>query len=474
MSHALHSLMQSVRQNWSGLASRQKATVSIIVAILLGVGFWLVQNQNVERCALLAGRPLRPDESQKIQLALGQAGLNDFSVDNNTIMVPRPELSKYVKALIAGDAVPSDISADEGRPPEFNIFMTRQHQESMLRYHKKQDLSRTLGKLPFVDRVSVDLDSSPANGNMAVLRISCVVAIAPTNKQPLTDDQIHTVRRIAAGSVSTLRYEDVVVADLASGFAPAEDSSPSDADQRALLSINRLRINRELENSIAQALSEFPGVVVEVSDRDPVLSIGCSESVDNVTAKQVELPRAMIGSNGQMSVPIQQVRETPTTAKATTSGKRVRIVVPESNLLDDKTGLAKNIRFNFEESKRQIRGRAESILADHQISAPSEFEVVLDAKSAVGSPSWAASPLFNQLQGRFPGATIAAASGCLLCVILMLSSRRKPNKRKRSRSSEIVPAETQSVEIRDSIDRLIQKDPATVAQVLQEWIRKAG
>lgn len=56
----------------------------------------------------------------------------------------------------------------------------------------------------------------------------------------------------------------------------------------------------------------------------------------------------------------------------------------------------------------------------------------------------------------------------------MMSSRRKTQKRKRSRTQEIAPEETQSVEIRESIDRLIQKDPATVAQVLQDWIRKAG
>ncbi|MEQ1906004.1 MAG: hypothetical protein ABL888_17575 [Pirellulaceae bacterium] len=474
MPNPLNSLLHSVRQYWSSLASRQKATVAVLFAILLGVGFWLIQSQNVERCPLLAGRALRADESQKIQLALGQAGLSDFSVVDGTILVPRGALSKYVKALIAGNAVPADILADENRPPELNIFMTRQQQESMLRHLKKQDLSATLRKLPFVERVSVDLDASPTSGNLAAAKTSLVVAISPANQKPLSPDQIHTVRRISVGSVATLAYEDVVVVDLASGFAPVENASQTDANQRALISIERLRLNRELEDSITKALTEFSGVVVEVSDRDPIPSIGGTEVVENLTEKKGLLPKAIIGSNGQMSVPTQQVRATPLPAPAKDSGKRIRITVPEISLSDDKTELPQNARFNFEESKRQIRSRAESILAEHRLTAPAEFEVVLDAKAAVDSAQWAANPLLNQFQGRYPGAAIAAASGCLLCVILMMSSRRKTQKRKRSRTQEIAPEETQSVEIRESIDRLIQKDPATVAQVLQDWIRKAG
>jgi flagellar biosynthesis/type III secretory pathway M-ring protein FliF/YscJ len=468
----LQTRTQTLGRIWDQCSTRQRLLVMSIAALSIASGGWYLMNNQRELRPLLAGRNLRPDESQRIQIALGQAGLGDFTIKDDTIYVPSHLLATYLKAVAKGDAIPEDILHSENRPPELSFLMTRQQQDAMLLYRKKQELTSLIRKLPFVEQAWVEVDVNSGQTAFQKRQTSCVVSVQPQQHSPLSREQIHSIRRMATGAIAGLDAEQVVVVDMQSGLALTNEPNQSEDQARVNAIAQVLRENHELELAISERLTQFREISVSVSNLRLEIP---ANSTDAESPRGMVLPQALVGTTGR-AMTVNSSGNAPRRASES-SAKRVRIEIPESSLKKSVTdGRNKSVRFDFEETKREVKKMVESIMVNRQLDPnEAQVEILLSAHPSPQSAQGSVSDLLGSVQGRYPGAAIATVSGLLLCLILVLSTRRKPQRKSRNdRVASDDGAAHPDQEVRESIDRLIQNDPAAVAQVLQEWIRKAS
>lgn len=460
------------RQIWEQCSMRQRMLIGFLVAVLVAVGGWWILHARAELRPLLAGRALRPDESQRMQMALGQAGLNDFVVTDDSILVPRQALDKYLKAIAKAGAIPEDLTFNGNDAPELNLLMTRQQQEAVLLHRKKKELNGLIRKLPFVEQAWVEIDTTSGTTAFQRPRMTCVVSIQPQAGAPLSREQIHSVRRIATGAVAGLEADQVVVVDMQAGLALSHDSKSSDEQAQIDLIAQQLRDDRELERAITEDLhADYGEVSVAVSSRGWNRASAERPASSQTTAM---LPQAIVGTSGRA----QATSSSSDSQVANLAWQRkIRVEIPAA-ALPQRAVQGKGSRSataDLTEFKSDVKKRVTTFMASRNPAlSGAEIEVDILSPTAVER---GANPLgwLHSLQGRYPGAAIAAGSGILLGLFLLLSTRRKPAHRAASGTVQPSPATASTDEsVRQSIDRLIQNDPAVVAQVLQDWIRKAS
>ncbi len=460
------------RKFWEQCSTPQRMLIWFLVAVLVAVGGWWILHSRAELRPLLAGRALRPDELQRMQMALGQAGLNEFVVTDDSILVPRQSLDKYLKAIAKAGAIPEDLACNGNDTPELNLLMTRQQQEAVLLHRKKKELSGLIRKLPFVEQAWVEIDTTSGATAFQRPRMTCVVSIQPQAHTLLSREQIHSVRRIATGAVAGLEADQVVVVDMQAGLALSHDGKSSVEQAEIDLIAQQLRDDRELEQAITEDLrADYGAVAVAVSSRGWDRASAERPAGFQVTAM---LPQGIVGTSGRA---LATSSSSESQVANLTWKRKIRVEIPAASLpqraVQGKG--SRSVTTNLAEFKSDLKKRVLAFMASRNPALPgAEIDVEVlpptNGEHGVNPLGWV-----QTLQGRYPGAVIAAGSGILLCLFLLLSTRRKPAHRATSAAAQPGPASAPTDEsVRQSIDRLIQNDPAVVAQVLQDWIRKAS
>ncbi len=265
---------------WSHLATRWyqmksgSARWTIVVAIALLVGVLLISQRNIwssARIQLLNGRQLTLEEMGAMQVAFGRAGLNDYEIEGNQVVIPRSERAGYLKALADHGAIPPDLAstAESGNGLEFLQTRTQQRQRMLDR--KKQSIRDMVQQMSFVQKAIVDYDEARGATPFDDLQRTAIVTIKPVGSRILEFAEIKAIRDTVRGAVAGLLSNDVTVIDINANrsWVGVADSESGDSHPHAA---RRAQEERQYENKIRSALSAYPGIRVNVEVAvDPVL-----------------------------------------------------------------------------------------------------------------------------------------------------------------------------------------------------------
>jgi hypothetical protein len=513
------------------LANTRFRAFTIAVLVLAALAILQVNNlkKNSPMCELLNNCALRNEDMQRIQIALGQAGLTNFRIEENKIMVPVAERGAYLQAVADNNAVPADLREDEEPTPSVNPFLSRSQQLSIERFDKKRQIRDMVIRLPFVDQAWLEMDQSNSRSAFQRSRHTAVVSIRPTAELNLTDQHVDTVKRMIGGAVAGLDPNNIVVIDLSAGFAH-QDTDEYNVNQTAHIKRMEIEQKRVYENRIREALEAYPGVEFRVNvevepieeplvaqTTTPVPTVIVEQEFDVVQAS-AESDIYQAGANGFASIedlnsesepqvriaslnlePVKPIASLPGSRRParTTFQKNVSVSIDVPQALvhelfgpatanreklgsnsQYKAALAQDARNKFDQLKIELIQKVRPLITEPSQQGQSPVVVTMIRSPEPPAPAWV---LWLQ---KFASENWPSLAVLLIGITLLsLVTRKDPPVTHQSETNGAsdqdilafesnIPPEDINQEVR--LSKLIEKDPDAAAKVIESWIRDAG
>ena len=488
------------------------------VAIVGLVGFqaeWF-KPQTPPMCELISKCHLRHGDLQRIQVALGESGLSEFTIEGQQLLVPQHRHAEYLKAVSEHNALPMDLRDDQ--PDSIsNPLLSRSQQQALKWQQKKRQLREMILRLPFVQQAWLEIDRAASSSPFQPARQSAVISIKPVGDQPLDIQHVNTLRRMISGAVADLQADQIEVIDLGEGFAYDRAHGPaSTTTTRSVMGSSRQRQVKEkqLEDQIRSALSRFAGVDVKVN------LTSCPQPINPVVAPAATSepqPKPLLaGSNGVASIydatPVTsaQVAESDNTSATQVSYSRavsaaeqavdaesvcrvaVQVEVPESALKNVAMSLMllrpgtqsgprdlDPVEQKFGMIRPQIEREVASVLPSQwlEVSGSSPVEVTLHRSASAQDASQQAK-LSELFQKYWPSVAALFVGIALLTLVVRKSTA---GQRDGMSDLEILSLAQHRNEgsdaaknAKENINRMFRDDPDGAAAAIEGWIKKAG
>ena len=144
---------QNLITRWFSKSSVRLLTLASVIVAILAVLHVSQQQVSAPMQELLQGYNLKTRDLQRMQIAFGQAGLNEFKVKDGVVWVPQAKHSSYLAAVAEHDAIPAElkvadnaITSDAGNP-----FESRSQKEDRKHLRRKKQIQEMVTRLPFVE-----------------------------------------------------------------------------------------------------------------------------------------------------------------------------------------------------------------------------------------------------------------------------------------------------------------------------------
>ena len=253
-------MLQQLKQLFQGQRYRGLALATIVLAILAITQVNHLQPP-VSTCELFSGS-LKGSDVERIQLALGSAGLNDFRVKNGKILVPRANRAEYLQAVSTHNAVPSRLREQVADTDSISMFMTHSQQKLVAAEKKKKQVREMVARLPFVEQVWFEMDVDDTGNAFESAQRTAVISIEPAENVTLDATQIDTVKRMIQGAVAGMKADQIQVIDIQSGYAHSAGRSVNQT--ASIQGLPALEQQNYFENRIRRSLVGMDGVDVNV------------------------------------------------------------------------------------------------------------------------------------------------------------------------------------------------------------------
>jgi flagellar M-ring protein FliF len=305
------------------ISDRRNKSIVIAAMVLMTLVILQVGKSRSHRtmCALFPNYQLRATELQRIQIALGKAGMREYEVNDFQLLVPQEQHAQYLQAIADHGAEPVEFQEKSPSAALTNPFLSYSQQLAIQRESRNRKLQERLMLLPFVEQAWFEMDESSTRQAFHQTEKSAVVTIRPKAQQPMLEQQLYTVRQIVGCAVSGLCDDRIVIVDLETGFAHQGSTINNDWEHK--LSAQRIAYSRQhqLEQRLRERLQHFNdlriSVVIEPApeqgeqtassavDQNRIAPTGAishpplSEKIVSVDCQEESL---LIGANGQMSL----------------------------------------------------------------------------------------------------------------------------------------------------------------------------
>jgi len=243
-----------------------RLTTGLLLAVLV-VSFVYIFRQNVEGGGeyLFGARTLSEPEIARMEGAFAEAGLDKGRREGYRIRVPAGQASKYMSALVSGDAMPeTSATAYEKMFNARSLLESRPVTEWRERIATQQSLERVIRNLSGIESATVQIQVRDKGGFPRSKLRTAVATVKADGTKHLDRDLINTIRDIVAGTTGTER-EHVTVADSNAtlSYRGSGPNGMSLADEDPYAARVRMYENHT-KQSIERILTTYPGVLVEV------------------------------------------------------------------------------------------------------------------------------------------------------------------------------------------------------------------
>ena len=502
------------------LDNRQlKATLIAVLAVSLIVIFQVKNlQQQTPMCELLDGCRLRDIDLHRMQIALSKAGLSEFKIRDQQVLVPQTKHAEYLQAITEHNAIPDELKlSTDDEQPMVNPFLSRTQQLAIDRENKKRQIQRMIVRLPYVDQAWLEMDRPETRSPFSKTNQSAVISIRPDLQSVLEIQHIDTVRQMVAGAISGLQAEQIVVIDLSTGFAHrlGHESSPLNEQIRAQqAAYTRQQV---LEKRVQQALEPYPGlkirVFVETVEQANQLAAETPSNwkaavPDHYRNSQPNQSLELAGANAPVSIAVDTGTAAQSAVDRSAGVLQVNFVepnlpgqfekvtvlidVPYDSLQamygqanDSVSRQIETVEEQFLDLKTKLEQIVQSLVARDAIEQNGASVVVSLIRPPVAENSERAGQLTAFLQTNWPSLSI------LVIALILIGLVTRPHPQPVAYSPVVESDQLRSnhddemgVDGNDSnqrkqemearLSQLIEQNPEATSQVIQSWIKDAA
>lgn len=236
-----------------------------LLLVLLSLVLLLRTSPTPKNVELFGSRILSAREIARLEAAFAKAGLNDWEVMGNRLLVPRAQRFIYLAAANAENSLPADFDSYlEEMLKNSTPFETRELREMRRSFAVQRELAAIIDALEGVERATVKVNEERAGPFSRDVRRSALVAARATSGEFLTAMQVDAIRRTIASGTGT-PAENIVVTDLRGVAHTGEIPRTGPTPYEHLFSAEKKEYEQYYQEKILQSLSMIPGVVVGVN-----------------------------------------------------------------------------------------------------------------------------------------------------------------------------------------------------------------
>ena len=500
---------QNLITRWFSKKSVRLLTLASVIVAILAVLHVSQQQASAPMQELLQGSNLQARDLQRMQIAFGQAGLNEFKIKDGVVWVPQAKHSSYLAAAAEHDAIPAELKvvndamiSDTGNP-----FMSRSQQEYRKHLRRKTQIQEMVIRLPFVEQAFCEMDQAPRQNAFSKTRRSAVLSIRSNPDCQLRVAHVDTIKQMVSAAVGPdLPVESIVVIDLNNGFAHLDDFDQLTQKQRELHQIAANQ-KRFYESRAQELLRDYPGVMVrvDVAVNEVAVEVEPVAIPTYAPVEQVAFPVA--GANGVVSIEIedqpsikQVVNEVETTVQL---DKQLRVLVnvpteavfaalgepivskKKINSRARQASIDQQTRAKFEQFKRTIADRllplfpSESGTGSRLTEQGNSLDFkLIPAVARVNTASNWQTRAQTWLGTNWPSIGVLAIGAVLLTLVFRRSEHFQPAVDGEVDVSDLSVHNENGIQSDpDSevqLTKLIQEDPDSAAKIIETWIRDAA
>ena len=512
------------------LGQRQTRAVvaGLLILCVIAVLQYVSTTNSSSLVALLESKKLKEGDLERMEFAIGAAGINGCKIQNGQLMVPQHCREQCLAAIASSETLPQFLRTESETRMAVNPFLSRSQQKQVQQQEKKRQIRDMVLRLPFVEDAWFEMDVAASGSAFQPARATAVVSVEPPMDVVLDSDQVATLREMIAGAVAGLNAESISVVDVVSGYAHRHGGSNAgfvSVDQRPPFEQETYYRKR-----IQQAVKAFGDIDVQVrvdmvEEGTTLQAVSHVAPVENRSAAAVEKAKetsrerftAVIGTNGSASIHnveppkveprLEPVKQITVAAKPNYSSRvEVSLQVPES--IASRLAIGKDA---FPEDKPNIKQQAVNrlgrqlvdvvrpILPKTSFAQGTPFPISVQFTPQVTIPSPAVptwEDRFKALASKhWPSLAVLLFGLVLLTMmtrgthddveveelmdedIISINQPEQADDRGPEQLPEVAIAQPEDYARRAAEQRLgtlVENDPDSAARVIESWIRKAG
>jgi flagellar M-ring protein FliF len=262
----LNKSLTQISELFRSMTPGARITAGLLLAVVvISVGYLFKQSTAGPDAFLFGGEMLPDSELTRIEAALGDATI-DWQREGNRIRVSAGQQAAALAAISDAGALPRNFNdilekaLDKGGPWE-SAAATRER----LKIAKQQQLTEIVRAHDWVEDAVVIYDEQAPRGLSGVKQVTGSVSVRPMVGEVLDPRRAKKLQNLVAAGVIGLKPEDVVVTNLGEGSGAGSDGGIYPELFEDDYMKNKVAFEMQKRESIANALSDIPGIRVEVN-----------------------------------------------------------------------------------------------------------------------------------------------------------------------------------------------------------------
>lgn len=506
---------QNLITRWFSKNSVRLLTLAAVIVAILAVLHVGQQRSSAPMRELLQGCKLQTRDVQRMQIAFGQAGLNDFKIEDGVVWVPRAQHSSYLAAATEHDAIPVELKvADNGTTSDAgNPFLSRSQQEYRKHLRRKNQIQEMVIRLPFVEQAWCEMDQAARQNAFSTARRSAVLSIRSNPDCQLGVAHVDTIKQMVSGAVADLPVENIVVIDLNNGFAHQDNFDQLTQKQRELHQIAANQ-KRFYESRAQELLRDYPGVKVRVDVAVNEVEVEVAPTVITAIVPVQQAAAPLAGANGVVSIEVETPEQpiaVPVSNEVQTAVQldkqlHVFVDVPTESVYAAfgkpavkskitaqarKTSVDQQTRAKFEQFKRKISDRLLPLFPNEagtssrltELGNSLDFRLVPAVAPVKTATNWQARAQ-AWFETNWPSIGVLCIGAVLLTLVFRRAEHFRPAQQDATTAHGVATESDLLVHNESEIQndpnaevqltKLIQEDPDSAAKIIETWIRDAA
>ena len=149
------------------------------------------------------------------QIAFADAGLADYRIEKEKILVPKGKKSNFMAALSKANL----LTAASGKYLEKAIdssspFENQQQRKQRMKIAQEKEFAQTISQFNGIEEATVQYDAKEKKGIAQEVMFTASVTVRAKNKKPLSAQQSRVIRNYLAGCIAGLEPDAIYIVDL--------------------------------------------------------------------------------------------------------------------------------------------------------------------------------------------------------------------------------------------------------------------
>lgn len=271
----LNQAISQVRELFLSMTPAARITALLLVGVIgVSLTFLFQQHSSGPDGYLFNGKYLAPNDADRAEAAIAQAGLNGYERVGNRIRVPQSHKAEYLAAVADGGALPTNFDTLLEDALNMGPFVDRETRRQRLKAARERQLSMMVCMMDGVTDAKVIYDSSQQRGLSRKQHVTATVSVRPDPGEPLNARRLKMIKKAVAGAIAGLSPSDVNVANQVDGsmYGGGDSEITAESFEDPYFQ-SRVTYERWIKGNIEELLRDIPGIRVQVSaELDDTLS----------------------------------------------------------------------------------------------------------------------------------------------------------------------------------------------------------